>query len=73
MNEIYSETPYRMAHERHRNLLQESESARLIEKARSPKPEAWDYIALRLGNWLIDLGCSLKSHSALARLSQERT
>ena len=70
MFELYSETPYRMARDYYRDMLQKSEEAQLICSANSYTPKVWDYVALRLGNWLINLGCNLKSQSAFSQLSK---
>ena len=71
MNEIYSETPYRMAREYHHNMLQKNKEARLAHSANPFTPKVWDYVALRLGNWLINLGCNLKSQSVFSQLSKK--
>ena len=70
MNEIYSETPYRMAREYHRNMLKRSKESQLARSANSYTPRVWDYIALLLGNWLIKLGWNLKSQSIFSQLSK---
>ena len=70
MNEIYSETPYRRAREYHRDMLKKSEEARLAQSAKPYAPKVWDYVALRLGNWLIDLGWNLKSQSVFTKFSK---
>jgi len=71
MNEIYSETTYRMARDYHRDTLQKSEEARFAISAKLYAPKVWDYVALRLGNWLIDLGCNLKSQSVFTKFSKK--
>jgi len=71
MFEIYSETPYRMAREYHRDTLQKSKEARLARSAKPYAPKVWDYVALRLGNWLIDLGWNLKSQSVFTKFSKK--
>ena len=71
MFEIYSETPYRMAREYYRDMLQKCKEARLAHSANPHAPRVWDYIALRLGNWLINLGCNLRSQSAFSQLSKK--
>ncbi len=71
MFEIYSETPYQMAREYHRDTLQKSEEARLARSAKPYAPKVWDYVALRLGNWLIDLGWNLKSQSVFTKFSKK--
>jgi len=70
MFEIYTETPYRMAREYHRNALKTSQQSWLATSVRSHVPGMWDHIALRLGNWLIELGCTLKSQSVFSQLSK---
>jgi len=70
MFEIYTETPYRMARDHYRDMLQKSKETRLAHSANSYIPKVWDYVALRLGNWLIDLGCNLKSQSVFSHLSK---
>jgi len=72
MSEIYSETPYRMAREYHRNRLKESAEARLANSIDANTPKIWDHVALRLGNWLINLGCNLRSQSVLAQLTKQQ-
>jgi hypothetical protein len=72
MNELYSETPYRMAREYHHNMLQKSKEAQLVHSAKPNTPKVWDYVALRLGNWLINLGCNLRSQSAFSQLSKKQ-
>ena len=71
MNEIYSETPYRMAREYHHNMLQKSKEAQLVRSAKPNTPKVWDYVALRLGNWLINLGYILKSQSVFSQFSKK--
>ncbi len=71
MFEIHSETPYRMAREHYHDMLQKSKEARLAHSAPPHTPKVWDYVALRLGNWLIDLGCNLKSQSVLSQFSKK--
>ncbi len=72
MFEIYSETPYRMARENRRDHLNKSQYARMILNAKSQMPRIWDYINLRLGNWLIELGGRLKSHSVFSQPTNNR-
>jgi len=71
MFEIYSEAPYRMAREHHRDMLQKSKEAQLARSAKPSTPKVWDYVALRLGNWLISLGCRLKSQSVFSQFSNK--
>ena len=71
MFEIYSETPYRMARKYHRDMLRKSEETRLAHSAKPYTPKVWDYVALRLGNFLIDLGCNLKSQSVFSQFSKK--
>ena len=71
MFEIYSEAPYRLAREHHRDMLQTGKEARLARSAKSYTPKVWDYVALRLGNWLISLGCRLKSQSVFSQFSNK--
>lgn len=70
MSEIYSETPYRLAREHHRDLLKKSQTAWMTRTAASQSPNIWDHVTLHLGNWLIKLGSGLKSHSAFSQLSK---
>jgi hypothetical protein len=70
MFEIYTETPYRMAREYHRNALKASQQWRLAASTHPYVPGLWDHVALRLGNWLIKLGCNLKSQSIFSQLSK---
>ena len=69
MFEIYSEPFYRVARENHRRQLEESRAARMV-KIEPQLPGFWDYASLRLGNWLIQLGCELKSRSAFSQLKK---
>jgi hypothetical protein len=53
------------------SMLQKSEEAQLDHPTKSYTPKVWDYVALRLGNWLIDLGHNLKSQSIFSQFSKK--
>lgn len=72
MFEIYSETPYRVARENHRARLEKSRALWMIRSVESHTPGMWDHVSLRLGNWLIKLGCGLKSQSVFSQLSRNQ-
>jgi hypothetical protein len=59
-----------MAREYHRDMLKKSEEARLAQSAKPFAPKVWDHVALRLGNWLIDLGWNLRSQSVFTKFSK---
>lgn len=71
MYELNQEVFLRYAKQDHPRLLKESEEARFINSAIPYTPNLWDKTTLILGNWLINLGCSLKSRSFYTRLSEK--
>ena len=72
MFEIYTETTYEIASEHRREELKNSQIARMIRHSKLQTPRAWDYVTLRLGNWLIKLGIGLKSRSVFSNPTNNR-
>jgi hypothetical protein len=53
------------------SLFQKNEKNQPAHSANPYTPKAWDYVTLRLGNWLINLGCNLKSQSIFSQFSKK--
>lgn len=66
MSKFYAQAFYRLALEDYREQLKKSRISQALRLVLSQTPRAWDYMEDRIGNWLIKLGQSLKSHSHLA-------
>jgi hypothetical protein len=73
MHEIFQDRLIKQAHEDHRRLLQQSQCIRLLESAKPYTPKLSDTINLRLGNWLINVGKSMKARSIHTKLSENHT
>ena len=71
MYEINQEVFLRHAKQDHPRLLKASEEARLLKSVTPRRPEFSDTVTLVLGNWLVNLGNSLKSRSIYTRLSEK--
>jgi len=71
MYELNQQVFFEKAMRDHHRLLALSEEARLIASAKTITPQLWDAVTLNLGNWLIDLGCNLRSRSLYTKLSKK--
>ena len=70
MYEIFQDRLLKQAEEDHRRLLQQSQCVRLLESAKPYTPKLADTINLHLGNWLINVGKSMKARSIYTKLSE---
>lgn len=73
MYEIFHDRLIKQAREDHRRLLQQSQCIRLLESAKPYRPKLSDTINLHFGNWLINVGKSIKARSIYTKLSENRT
>lgn len=71
MYEINQHVLFDKAKRDHQTLLASSDENRLIASARPRTPQLWDAVTLNVGNWLIDLGCNLRSRSLYTKLAKK--